>query len=119
MIMKILIADDNKYSRKLIRNILEPFGHYIVKSKNGEEAIRLYETELPDCVLMDYEMPGMDGISATIKIRASYPEARIFIVTMHDDDELRNAAVKAGAERYLLKENLTELPGILESVRDN
>jgi len=117
--MKILIADDNSKTRKLMRNILEPFGHLVVESENGLEAIRLYKLEMPDCVLMDYEMPGLNGISTTIAIRASYPEARILIVTMHDDDELRNAADKAGAERYLLKENLTELPGILESVRDN
>lgn len=113
--MKLLIADDNSNSRKLIRNIMEPFGHTVVESESGEEAVRLYKSEMPDCVLMDYEMPGMDGIGATLKIRASYPDARIFIVTMHDDDALRKAAENAGAEQYLLKENLTDLPGILAS----
>lgn len=91
-----------------------PYGHEIVESENGVDAVSSYETERPDLVLMDFEMPGMNGIKATEKIRTSYPDARIIIVTMFDDAHLREAALKAGAERYVLKEDLMELPGILE-----
>ncbi|MCA1800908.1 MAG: response regulator, partial [Rhodothermaceae bacterium] len=58
VIMKILIADDNRNTRNLIRSILKPFGHEIIESKNGSDAVSTYASELPDCVLMDYEMEG-------------------------------------------------------------
>lgn len=112
--MKLLIVDDNSETRKLIRNIMKPHGHAIVESENGYDAVELYAVHKPDYVLMDIEMEGMDGIKATEAIKAEYPEARIIIVTMFDDARLRTAAAHAGADGYVLKENLTELPGLLE-----
>jgi CheY-like chemotaxis protein len=111
--MKILIADDNRNTRKLMRSILKPFGHEICESQDGLDAVRLYDSEQPDIVLMDYEMKGMDGIRATEIIRASYPEARVIIITMFDDADIKVASLRAGAENFLLKENLTELPALL------
>jgi CheY-like chemotaxis protein len=112
--MKLLIVDDNYSTRNLIRSIMKPYGHVIVETENGIDAVNMYASELPDCVLMDYEMEGMNGIKATETIKASFPNARIIIVTMFDDEYLREAATKAGAERYVLKEELMDLPGILE-----
>ncbi len=112
--MKLLIVDDNNSTRKLIRSIMRPYGHEIVESGNGSDAVKLYASELPDCVFMDYEMPGINGIKATETIKGSFPNARIIIVTMFDDEYLRAAAIKAGAERYVLKEDLMDLPGMLE-----
>jgi CheY-like chemotaxis protein len=112
--MKILIVDDNRNARNLIRSLLKPHGHEILEATNGSDAIRIYASELPGCVLMDFEMEGMDGISTTEVIRKSYPLARIFIVTMFDDADIRDAALKAGAEKFILKEDLLSLPVLVE-----
>jgi DNA-binding NarL/FixJ family response regulator len=92
---------------------MKPHGHELVESHNGTEAIRHYAIHRPDCVLMDIEMQGMDGISAARAIRKDHPEARIIMVTMHDDPRSRSAAHEAGAEGYVLKEDLTELLTLL------
>jgi two-component system, NarL family, response regulator DegU len=112
--MKLLIVDDNINTRKLIRSIMNPYGYEIIETDNGSDAVKLYASEHPDCVLMDYEMPGMNGIQATENIRALFPNARIIIVTMFDDEYLRVAAMKSGAERYVLKEDLMDLPELLK-----
>lgn len=111
--MKLLIVDDNSDTRKLIRSIMTVHGHDVVESHSGIDALKSYAANKPDCVLMDIEMEGMDGLAATRNIVQSNPEARIIIVTMHDSQRLRVAARKAGARGYVVKENLTELPGML------
>lgn len=111
--MKLLIVDDNSDTRKLIRSIMTVHGHDVVESPNGHDAMRLYAHHQPDCVLMDIEMEGMDGLTATRNIVQSNPEARVIIVTMHDSQRLRLAAREAGAIGYVVKENLTELPILL------
>jgi len=113
--MKLLIVDDNSDTRKLIRSIMKPYGHEILESWAGSDAVKLYGAHKPDCVLMDIEMEGMDGIAATRTIKREYPDARIIMVTMHDDPRQRSAAREAGAAGYVLKENLTELPALLLS----
>lgn len=112
-IMKLLVVDDNQETRAFICDLLNPYGHQVLESENGTEAVTKYKIEKPDFVLMDYEMPEMDGITAAKTIISDYPDARIFIVTMFDDMLLRTAANKAGVERFILKENLTDLPGLL------
>lgn len=112
--MKLLIVDDNADTRKLIQSIIKPLGHDIVESHNGIDAINSYATHRPDCVLMDIEMEGIDGLAATKSIIHTYPDARIIIVTIHDSPRLRLAATEAGASGYVVKENLMQLPGLLE-----
>lgn len=115
--MKLLVVDDNNDTRELIRSIMKPHGHDILESRNGIAAVQSYSENQPDCVLMDIEMEGMDGIKATETIKAEYPQARIIIVTTFDDPHLRTAAVRAGAEQYVLKENMIELPALLSRNR--
>ena len=67
----------------------------------------------PDCVLMDIEIEGVDGITATRQIIDAYPQARILIVTNYNDDNLRRAAREAGACRYIVKEHLLDILEIL------
>jgi two-component system response regulator DegU len=88
-------------------------GHEVVESHNGIDAVESYAIHRPDCVLMDIEMEGMDGLAATRNIVQSDPEAKIIVVTMHDSLRLRRAASEAGARGYVVKENLVELPSIL------
>lgn len=113
--MKILIVDDNKKTRSLIRSIIEPFSFEIIESRNGKEAVDDFNSERPDVVLMDIEMPGMSGITAAHIITEAHPTARIFMVTMFDDQHLRDAARKAGAEYFILKENLIDLPKLINA----
>jgi CheY-like chemotaxis protein len=114
--MKLLIVDDNSDTRKLIRSIMKPYGHEVMESQSGADAVRSFAVHHPDCVLMDIEMEGMDGLTATKSIIESHPDAKVIIVTMHDSPRLRLAATEAGASGYVVKEKLTELPGLLKGI---
>jgi two-component system NarL family response regulator len=74
--------------------------------RDGTEAVAAYKAQRSDFVLMDIEMPVLDGITATQQIIAADPSARVIILTNHDQPSLREAAKAAGACRYALKENL-------------
>lgn len=67
----------------------------------------------PDLVLMDIAMKGMDGLSATARIRSAFPEAHVLMLTQYDDPDLRLAARECGAEAYLLKDDLSQLKKVL------
>ena len=83
---------------------------------DGREAVALYPALRPDWVLMDIEMAHLNGILATRSIRADFPTARIVIVTNYNDATMREAAARAGASGYVLKENLLELRQYLQRV---
>jgi CheY-like chemotaxis protein len=104
--MRILIVEDKAGVRGLIRRALAGLGAEFVECGDGAEAVAAYAAEGPDFVLMDIEMPAMDGITATRRIIAADPSARIIILTNHDQPSLREAARVAGACGYVLKENL-------------
>ena len=106
--MTFMIVDDNAQMRRLIRSFL-PEGHRIVECVDGAEAIAGYQSHRPDWVTMDLKMPVVDGIAATAQIKAAFPQARIIMVTEFTNDGLREAARKAGARDYVLKEDLSPL----------
>ena len=111
--MKILIVDDNEKVRLLLRDHLPTSVYHVYECIDGSAALSSFRRYSPDWVLMDWEMPGMDGITATRKIIAEFPKAHICIVTAFDDQELREEAVQVGASGYVLKDNLYELEAIL------
>src|SRR5437867_2612653 len=82
---------------------------------SGEEAVSLAESQQPDVVLMDVEMPGMDGIEAIRKVKAVDPNARIVVVSAHQEELILARAVEAGASGFLSKE--TALSELVASVR--
>jgi CheY-like chemotaxis protein len=113
--MTILVVEDSEAMRRLIRKVIcAPTDHYY-ECSDGGEALATYAQHRPDWVLMDIGMKTMDGITATRRIRAAFPEAKIVIVTNYDDPDLREAARAAGACGYILKENLVEARSLLQA----
>jgi DNA-binding NarL/FixJ family response regulator len=111
--MKLLIVEDNEQMRRTIRSFMVDIADVVFECTDGADALAAYELRRPDWVLMDIEMKRMDGISATRQIMSSFPCARVMIVTDYDDPDLREAAHRAGACEYVVKENLLELRRIL------
>ena len=111
--MKVLIVDDNQPVRLLLREYLPSSVDEVFECGDGGKAIALYRKHLPDWVLMDWEMPKMDGITATRAIIAEFPQANICMVSAFDEADIRNAALSAGACNFVLKDNLAELEAIL------
>src|SRR5207237_10160117 len=82
---------------------------------NGEDGVSLAEEHRPDVVLMDIEMPGMDGVEAIRKVKAVSPDARVVVVSAHQGELIMARAVEAGAGGFLSKE--TALSGVVASAR--
>src|SRR5262245_61783924 len=99
--LRILIVDDNALVRRTIRAILEDLPAEIVECADGDEVLPSYESFAPDWVLMDIGMPRMDGIAATAALRAAHPDARVLMVSEHDQADIRRAADRAGASGYV------------------
>jgi DNA-binding NarL/FixJ family response regulator len=102
----ILIADDHAVVRQGLRMFLETDADFKVvgEAENGEAAVQLAGELRPDVVLMDLIMPGMDGITATSRIRRQYPHVEVIALTSVLDDGSIFGALRAGALGYLLKD---------------
>lgn len=103
--VRVLIVDDHVIVRSGIRMLLdaEPGIDVVAEASHGEEAIGLVEKLSPDLVLMDIAMPGMDGLEATRRIKAGWPQVKVLVLTMHRSDEYFFEMLKAGASGYILK----------------
>lgn len=107
MSLKISIAEDNSFLARAIIEKLSFFEDLSFKyrASNGAELIgKLEENHNIDVILMDIQMPEMDGIKATEIIKRKYPQIKIIMLTVHDDDEYIFNSIRAGANGYLLKE---------------
>ncbi len=104
----MLVVDDHPLLREGIAAVLEtqPDMHLLAEATEGAEAVALYDRHRPDVVLMDLQMPGMDGIAAIRAIRALDPDARIVVLTTYQGDVQALQAFQAGAHGYLLKSML-------------
>jgi DNA-binding NarL/FixJ family response regulator len=104
--IRILLVDDQELLRLGFRMILDADrGMEVVgEASNGAEAVELAAKYLPDVILMDIRMPGMDGISATKQIVADNPAVRVLVLTTFDLDEHAFGALRAGASGFLLKD---------------
>ncbi len=104
--LRVLVVDDHALVGEGTRRLLELERDMVVVgvARNGIEALELVEREHPGVVLMDIEMPEMDGIEATTRIAADYPEVAVLVLSAYDDDEYVERLVEAGAAGYLLKD---------------
>lgn len=116
MTVRVVVADDHQLLRAGLVTVLtsEADIEVVAEAGDGPTAVRLAMDHRPDIVLMDVEMPGGDGISATRQIRAALPDTRVLILTMFDLDEYVVQGLHAGASGFLLK--TTEPRGLVQAV---
>jgi DNA-binding NarL/FixJ family response regulator len=114
---RILLVDDQDFMRAGLRSVLsrEKVAEVVGEARTGREAVDLCQRLRPDLVLMDVEMPEMDGLSATRRIKKEHPTTVVLIVTAHNDLDYLMEAVQAGAAGYVLKEDI--LPRVASVVR--
>ncbi len=108
--IRVLLVDDQTLIRQGIRLLLEiePDIQVVGQAANGLEALQQAEALLPDVILMDVRMPGMDGVAATRELRVRFPAVKVIILTTFEDDETVFEGLKAGARGYLLKDISSE-----------
>lgn len=102
----VLIVDDHEMVRKGAKGYLDaqPDILVIAEAEAGEDAVQLAREHVPDVVLMDLVMPGMDGVEATRKVKDASPRSHIIVLTSYHQDEHIFPALQAGAISYLLKD---------------
>ena len=103
--IRILTVDDHPLFRSGVAALLasQPDMQLVAEAANGRDAIQQYRTHRPEVTLMDLQMPDLNGLEATIAIRAEFPEARIIVLTTYAGDVQVLRALQAGARAYLLK----------------
>ncbi|SRR6266446_4814249 len=108
--IKILLVDDQPLFREGLRTLLSVHADFEVvgEAGNGEEAVRLARILLPSVVLMDLQMPLLDGVAATRRLQQELPGCRVIVLTTFDDDEKVFDGLRAGAIGYLLKDASSE-----------
>ncbi|MEU6078825.1 response regulator transcription factor [Micromonospora sp. NPDC047074] len=117
MTVRVLLVDDQPLVRAGLRVLIAdaPDIDVVGEAGTGAEAVRLVRDVVPDVVLMDLRMPGMDGIQATRTITAHGGSTRVLVLTTFDDDEHVHAALRAGASGFLVKD--MALDDILAAIR--
>lgn len=102
----VMIVDDHEMVRKGAKSYLQaqPGLVVVAEAETGEQAVQLVSEHIPDVVLMDLVMPGMDGVEATRKIKDVSPRTQIIVLTSYHQDEHIFPALQAGAISYLLKD---------------
>jgi two-component system response regulator NreC len=104
-VCRIIITDDHQLILDGLRSIIsgESDLHLLAEANNGQQALALCESLQPDMVLMDIDMPVMNGLEATIQIKKKFPSIRIMVLTMHDEAALIKRIMEVGADGYMLK----------------
>ncbi len=102
----VLLVDDHEIVRQGIRAFFDAHDEFTVigEAESGAAAVKMVETQIPDVVLMDLIMPGMDGVEATRRVKDLSPRTQIVVLTSYHDDEHIFPALKAGALSYILKD---------------
>ena len=103
---KIIIVDDHQLFREGVKRILDFENSFevVAEGDDGSEVMELYEQHKPDVVLMDINMPRMNGVDATENLIKEFPDAKVIMLSIHDDESYVSHALKTGALGYMLKE---------------
>jgi len=111
--IKLALCDDQVLFLRGLKYIIADFKNIEVclEATSGEELFNLIPSSPPDVVLLDMKMPGMDGLEVTKRLKIEFPNIKIILLTMHDDERLVNHVMEHGANGYLLK---NEEPEIVE-----
>lgn len=120
--IRYVIADDHKIFREGLRLVLGDDAQlkFVAEAENGEELLHILKGNESDVVLLDLKMPVMDGLTATKEIRAKYPNVKILILTMHDEEQMIIHMLEAGANGYLLKNaDPSEIKQAIYAVTEN
>jgi two-component system, NarL family, response regulator DegU len=115
--IKIVIVDDHQLFREGVKRILdfEDSFEVVAEGNDGNEVVELYEKHKPDVILMDINMPRVSGVEATEALLKDYPEAKVIILSIHDDGSYVTHALKTGALGYMLKE--MDADAIVEAIK--
>ncbi|KAF0819012.1 MULTISPECIES: response regulator [Cytobacillus] len=114
---KIVIIDDHQLFREGVKRILdfEKSFSVVAEGDDGSEAMALVEEYDPDVIIMDINMPNTNGVEATRQLINKYPESKVIILSIHDDENYVTHALKTGASGYLLKE--MDADALVEAVK--
>lgn len=117
MSTRIVIIDDHQLFREGVKRILEFETSFevVAEGNDGTEAMELVEKYQPDVVLMDINMPNVNGIEATQQLIENFPDSKVIILSIHDDENYVTHALKTGASGYMLKE--MDADALIEAIK--
>jgi NarL family two-component system response regulator LiaR len=115
--ISVLLVDDHQVVRQGVRAFLDAMNdiEVVAEAESGEAAVRLSAEHVPDVILMDLLMPGMDGVEATRKVKDVSPRTQVVVLTSYHQDEHIFPALQAGAISYILKD--VEMAELAEAIR--
>ncbi len=115
--ISVVLVDDHAVLRDGLKNIfaLEEDINVVGEAVKGEDALRTIRAAAPDVVIMDINLPGMNGLEVTRIVKKEFPDIRVLVLTMYSDDEYLMAALREGSDGYLLKDSPSEQ--VVEAVR--
>ncbi|MDY7224104.1 response regulator [Halalkalibacterium halodurans] len=115
--IQIVIIDDHQLFREGVKRILamEPEFEVVADGEDGENAVELVEKYNPDVILMDINMPKVNGVEATRDLIQRYPDVKVLVLSIHDDESYVTHVLKTGASGYLLKE--MDADALIEAVK--
>ncbi|WP_261131791.1 response regulator transcription factor [Bacillus sp. Marseille-Q3570] len=114
---RIVLIDDHKLFREGVKRILDMEENFevVAEGDDGQDAVDLIDSFSPDVVLMDINMPNINGVEATRRLVERFPEIKVVILSIHDDEAYVTHAVQTGASGYLLKE--MDADALIEAVK--